>query len=192
VQVVDVRKAEANFAATGGPSSTAYALMIQKLNTDGQGFGQDAIVATLPLPVNFQTDWYPHDLDVGDYVLGGFAQPLVFVAAESIADRRARSSWAVLHRRVRPPRRAPSEEGRTCARCAWPWGASPGGTWPSSACGSAGSTISPPAGPAVVDIADPMSPTLIGLTHLELSTSPTSCSTGRWRSWPRSARARTS
>src|SRR5262249_38970156 len=50
--------------------------------TDGQGFGMDAIVSTIPLPVNTQVQWYAHDLDVGNYVLDKAAQPLVFVAAE--------------------------------------------------------------------------------------------------------------
>jgi hypothetical protein len=66
VQVVDLRQAEANFAATGGPTELAYWTMRRALNTDGQGFGMDAVVATIPLPVNQQVQWYPHDLDVGD------------------------------------------------------------------------------------------------------------------------------
>ena len=77
VQVVDLRVAEANFAATGGPTQYAYWTMRSALNTDGQGFGMNAVVATIPLPVDSQVQWYPHDLDAGDYVLDNQPQPLV-------------------------------------------------------------------------------------------------------------------
>ncbi len=84
VQVVDLRVAEANVAATGGPTQSAYWTMRSALNTDGQGFGMNAIVATIPLPVDSQVQWYPHDLDAGDYVLDN--QP---AAARRYRSRRA-------------------------------------------------------------------------------------------------------
>ncbi len=42
----------------------------------------DAVVATIPLPVNATVQWYPHDLDVADYVLDSRPQPLAVVGAE--------------------------------------------------------------------------------------------------------------
>jgi hypothetical protein len=64
--------------------------MVMALNTDGQGFGMDAVVSTFPLPVNQQFNWYLHDLDAGDFVVNGRTEPVVFVGAE---ERRVESCW---------------------------------------------------------------------------------------------------
>jgi hypothetical protein len=95
VQTVDVRKAEDNFAATGGPGTVAYIKMVMALSTDGQGFGQDAVVSTIPLPVNASVSWLPFDLDVGDYPLGGRMKPVVFVAAEDFHPQPSQCSLLV-------------------------------------------------------------------------------------------------
>ena len=90
VQTVDIRKAEENFRNAGAPSTVTYWRMITDLSGDGQGFGMNAVVSTIPLPVDFQTYWYPHDLDVGDYVVNGRTEPVVFLGAE---ERRAGTCW---------------------------------------------------------------------------------------------------
>ena len=170
VQVVDLRQAEANVAATGGPSQPAYWSMRRALNTDGQGFGMDAIVATIPLPLNTQVQWYPHDLDVGDYVLDNRPQPLVVVGAE---ERLARTCpllvGSALGARVESSTRLRTTGGQDLCPMLVALGRVAGRDV--AVLGVAYGPLSDAAngyGVAVVDLADPRSPQLLGLTRLEL------------------------
>jgi RHS repeat-associated protein len=170
VQVVDIPKAEANFAATGGPSEAAYWLMRMALNTDGQGFGMDAIVATIPLPVDTQVQWYPLDLDVGDYVLDERTQALVIIGAE---DRQAQTCPLL----VGSPATASivsrtslrTTEGQDLCPILVALGRVAGRDV--AVLGVALGSVSYAAdgfGLAVVDVTDPRSPLLLGFTRLSL------------------------
>ena len=170
VQTVDMKRAEDNFAAAGGPESPAYWQMLAKLNTDGQGFGMNAVVSTIPLPVNSQVRWYPHDLDVGDYVLDNRAQPLVFVGAEERKEPSCSlvvgspATGAIVSRTVL--RNAEDEAlcpvqvalGRVAGRDVAVLGVGVGAvSYTASAWGL-----------AVVDVSDPKNPELLGFTRLSL------------------------
>src|SRR5262249_43492386 len=87
VQVVDMRKAEENYTkANTPPYGVNYWKMTRDLNSDGQGFGFDAIVSHAPFPGPPQQParWRPQDQDVGDYTINGRTEPVVFFAADSL------------------------------------------------------------------------------------------------------------
>jgi RHS repeat-associated protein len=144
--------------------------MRQDLNTDGQGFGMDAVVATIPLPVNMQVQWQPHDLDVGDYVLDNRPQPLVVVGAE---ERRAQTCSLVvgspLSAEVESSTRLRTTEGQDLCPVLVALGRVAGRDV--AVLGVAYGPLSYEAsgyGLAVVDMADPKSPQLLGITRLDL------------------------
>jgi len=170
VQVVDLRVAEANVAATGGPTQAAYWTMRRALNTNGQGFGMDAVVATIPLPIGASVQWYPHDLDVADYVLDGRPQPLAVVGSD---DRLSGSCsllvGSVLGTRIESNTRLRTVGGqdlcpvrvalgRVAGRDVAVLGVAYGST----------SYAAASYGVAVVDMADPKSPQLLGVTPVDL------------------------
>ena len=165
VQVVDVRRAEINFADTGGPTSPAYWAMIRALNTDGQGFGQDAIVATLPLGVERAGRLVPARPRRGR-LRPGRPRPAPRLRRRGGAARRdvPAARREPPGRRVHPHRDpAHPATTRTCARCAWPWVGSPAATSPSSAWRSAGpATATTGWGLAVVDVDRPDEPAAPG------------------------------
>ncbi len=79
IQVLDLARVKASLDEIGGINSSGFWRMIRSLNTDGEGFGQDAVTLTIPI----QTAAEPRhpgrllDLKVGDYTLGGYRQPTV-------------------------------------------------------------------------------------------------------------------
>ncbi|MGE0454287.1 MAG: LamG-like jellyroll fold domain-containing protein [Vicinamibacteria bacterium] len=82
IQVVDIQAAQAAWAsASADPSGTALQTARTKLNTDGEGFGQDAVVQTISIPLKNEaqgTHWYLNDIKVAD--VGG--QTLAVVVGE--------------------------------------------------------------------------------------------------------------
>jgi hypothetical protein len=79
IQVVDLESAKAQFAAEGGDTSP----MRIAFNSDQQGWGQESVVATIPLSKANGRPAFLSDLKVGDYVVDGFAQPLVIAVGET-------------------------------------------------------------------------------------------------------------
>ncbi len=84
IQVVDLGRARDNFfAATGGQLfSTGYFSMVQKLNTDGQGFGNDAVVSTTKVETAPGQPARLYDLDVADLSVDGLSQPVVVATGD--------------------------------------------------------------------------------------------------------------
>ena len=84
IQVVDLGRARDNFfAATGGQLfSTGYFSMVQKLNTDGQGFGNDAVVSTTKVETTPGQPARLFDLDVADLAVDGLSQPVVVATGD--------------------------------------------------------------------------------------------------------------
>src|SRR5262249_24104901 len=79
VQVVDLAQARAGFPTLFSPE---YWSMLQALNTDGQGFGQDAVVNTIPVKNAAGQAARLEDIKVADLVFGQEAQPVPFVTGE--------------------------------------------------------------------------------------------------------------
>ena len=84
IQVVDLGRARDNFfAATGGQLfSTGYFSMLQKLNTDGQGFGNDAVVSTTKVESSPGLPARLYDLDIADLSVDGLSQPVVVATGD--------------------------------------------------------------------------------------------------------------
>ncbi len=79
VQVVDLARVKASLADVGGVNSPGFWSMLRSLNTDGDGFGQDAVTMTIPIETTAEPR-HPGrvlDLKVGDYVVSGFSQPTI-------------------------------------------------------------------------------------------------------------------
>ena len=78
IQVVDVPLAIRLFDDAGGDTFRVRV----PLNTDGQGFGQAAVVATIPILKENGQPAYVGDLKVGD-LRDGFVQPIVVAVSEN-------------------------------------------------------------------------------------------------------------
>ena len=63
IQVIDVNQATDLFqASAGAPFSPEYFSVVRRLNTDGQGFGQQAVGQAIPLPKDASRDFFQQDL----------------------------------------------------------------------------------------------------------------------------------
>ena len=71
------------FRATGGKlSGTPFFVMMRDLNTDGVGFGQDAVVQSIPIRDAQGEPARMSDLKVADYIVDGLGQTLVAAVGE--------------------------------------------------------------------------------------------------------------
>src|SRR5262249_32487745 len=79
LQVVDLARVKASLVDLGGVNSRGFWDMIRSLNTDGEGFGQDAVAMTIPVETTAEPRHAGRilDLKVGDYVVSGFSQPTI-------------------------------------------------------------------------------------------------------------------
>jgi hypothetical protein len=75
IQVVDMATAKSNYEAAGGTPYLTWPVSF-KVNADGQGFGQDAVVQTIPVYEPASQQWF-NDLEVRDFLVDGFSQPTV-------------------------------------------------------------------------------------------------------------------
>ncbi|HEY6552516.1 MAG TPA: hypothetical protein VI669_04135, partial [Vicinamibacteria bacterium] len=84
IQVVDLGRARDNFftATTGQLFTPGYFATLQKLNTDGQGFGHDAVVSTTRVETAPGQPARLYDLDVADLSVDGFSQPVVVATGD--------------------------------------------------------------------------------------------------------------
>jgi hypothetical protein len=79
LQVVDL---QASVAAFTGENDFRMRLAF---NSDGQGFGQEAVVQTIPVQDANGLPEYIPDLEVGDFLLDGQSQPLIVAVGRSSA-----------------------------------------------------------------------------------------------------------
>lgn len=77
IQVVDLQSAQTLFETAGGDTSRVRV----PLNTDAQGFGHEAVVATIPVLRENDRHAFLSDLDVLDLV-DGFSQPIVITTGD--------------------------------------------------------------------------------------------------------------
>ena len=80
IQVVDLAQAKALFEP---PGSANYFRMVQSFNTDGQGFGQEAVVQAIPVKDASGRNQMLWDLKVGDFVVDSSPEPLVVATGEA-------------------------------------------------------------------------------------------------------------
>jgi hypothetical protein len=81
VQVLDMAQAKENYLREAADPTRLFNMM-RDLNTDGRGFGHDAVVRTVPVKANETTHWILADLDAGDYTIDGVQQPLAMVTGQ--------------------------------------------------------------------------------------------------------------
>ncbi|HYR30229.1 MAG TPA: Ig-like domain-containing protein, partial [Thermoanaerobaculia bacterium] len=83
INVIDMIKARDNYSEASA-DSRRRSDMFRDLVTEGRGFGQDAVVATIPVPGRNGGTAHIFGLKVGDFVVNGVSQPLI-VHAGSLA-----------------------------------------------------------------------------------------------------------
>ncbi len=80
IQVVDLEAARSEFEGAGGDTSP----MRIAFNADGQGWGQQYVVATIPVLKENERPAFLSDLKVGDFVVNGFTQAVVLAVGEFV------------------------------------------------------------------------------------------------------------